>query len=79
VSDKLGATGELPHGKLNASDEGELRFAIGEEHDNVMVRFGKPISWLAMPPDQAVAMAQLLIAKARIVARRTGKALTVSI
>jgi hypothetical protein len=78
ANDKLGATGGFPDGKLNGADEGGLRFAIGEEGGNVVINFGKPVAWLGMPPEQAVAMAELLIRKARIVARRTGKVLTVS-
>ena len=77
-NDKLGATGDFPEGKLNGADEGGLRFAIGEEGGNVIIKFGSPVAWLGMPPEQAVAMAELLIRKARIVARRTGTVLTVS-
>lgn len=79
MPNKLGSTGEFPEGKLNGSDEGGLRFAVGQEGDCVSIAFGKPVAWLAMPPEQAVAFAELLIAKARIVARRMGKPLTVSI
>jgi hypothetical protein len=74
---KLGATGMFPQGKLTRHDEGELSFAIGERDDLVVVNFATPVVWLAISPEQAVAMAQLLIAKARIVARRQGKPLTV--
>jgi hypothetical protein len=73
----LGATGQFPEGKASPHDEGAVLFAIGERDDNVIVDFGTPVVWLGMPPEQAVAMAQLLIAKARIVARRQGKPLTV--
>lgn len=76
-NEQLGASGHFPDGRLKASDEGELTFLIGEEHHNVMVRFGKPVTWLAMTPEQAVSMAQLLIGKARVVARRQGKPLVV--
>lgn len=79
MADKLGRTGDFPHGKLNGSDEGGIRFAIGEDGDNVVINFGTPVAWLGMPPEQAVALAEMLIAKARIVARRTGKVLTVSL
>lgn len=79
MADKLGRTGDFPHGKLNGSDEGGIRFAIGEDGDNVVINFGTPVTWLGMPPEQAVALAEILIAKACIVARRTGKVLTVSL
>jgi len=74
---KLGKTGQFPPGKASAHDEGSLNFAIGERDGNVLIDFGTPVKWMAMPPEQAVAMAQTLIAKARIVARRQGKSLTV--
>lgn len=77
MTDTLGATGEFPHGKLNGSDEGGIRFAIGEDGGNVVINFGTPVAWLGMPPEQAVTLALALIAKAKIVARRTGKVLTV--
>lgn len=77
MTDKLGATGDFPHGKMNGSDEGGLRFAIGEDGGNVVLNFGTPVAWLGMPPEQAVALAEMLITKARIVARRTGKVLMV--
>lgn len=79
ASDKLGATGGFPQGKLNGTDEGELRFAVGEEGGNVVIRFGGTVSWLGMPPEQAVSFAEVLIAKARQIARRQGKTLTVSL
>jgi len=75
----MGATGKFPHGKLNTEDEGELRFAIGERDDSVMLHFGTQVTWLAFSPEQAVSFAQLLIGKARIVARRQGKTLTVTL
>ena len=59
--------------------EGELNFAIGERWENVFIDFGSPVAWLAMPPEQAVAFAELLIKKARYVARRQGRTLTVTI
>jgi hypothetical protein len=80
VSEKLGPTGKFPNGKLGPGDKGELQFAIGEQHGNVVIDFGRTaVTFLAMPPDQAVAFAEVLIAKARIIARRSGKTLTVTI
>lgn len=79
ASDKLGATGGFPRGKLNETDEGELQFTVGEEDGNVVIRFGSTVSWLGMPPEQAVAFAQVLITKARMIARRQGKTLAVTL
>lgn len=75
----LGKTGDFPEGKLNATDEGGLKFAIGEEGDNVILKFDTPVAWLGLGPQQAVSLAELLIKKARVVARRKGIPLTVTI
>lgn len=59
---KLGGTGRLPDGMTRPDDEGELRFAVGrDKRGNVQVDFGKPVAWFALPPDQAKALAALLI------------------
>ena len=79
MAENLGATGDFPHGKLNGNDEGGIRFAIGEDGGSVVINFGTPVTWLGMPPEQAVTLAEALIAKARIVARRTGTVLTVRV
>jgi hypothetical protein len=79
MPEQLGPTGKFPDGKLSAHDEGELAFAVGEVEGNVVIKFGKEVSWLAMAPEQAVTLAELLIAKARVVARRTGKPLVVRV
>jgi hypothetical protein len=63
---KLGATGTYPLGKLNASDEGALRFAIFVDDGKVYIYFGTPVAWFALPPDQAEEMGNLLIKKAKI-------------
>jgi hypothetical protein len=59
----LGATGQFPDGKITEDDEGELQFAVGSNPDEnlVSVRFGKPVAWLALPPENARALAQLLL------------------
>lgn len=57
----LGATGEFPEGKLNASDEGELRCAILHKDGQVGIQFGKPVAWFAMGPKLARQLADLLI------------------
>lgn len=64
---KLGATGAYPFGKLNEHDEGELRFAIGADHDasKVVLSFGSPVAWLAMNPQEAGELGKLLIEKAK--------------
>ena len=61
---RLGATGEFPLGKLTASDEGELRIAIGEEKGKVVIHFGKEVAWIGFTPDQARELATSLVAHA---------------
>lgn len=69
---KLGATGEFPFGSLGPDDEGALQLAIGEREGNVFIDFGKPVAWLAMPADQAMAFADVIMTKARILKARRG-------
>jgi hypothetical protein len=55
---------QYPDGKLNATDEGALQIAVFTEDGNVIINFGKPVNWVGMPPDQARALAALLVAQA---------------
>ena len=59
----LGATGKFPHGKVHATDEGGLKFAIAtdREHGVVALNFGTPVVWLALPPALAKELARALI------------------
>jgi hypothetical protein len=54
----LGATAKFPRGKIHASDEGELRFAVYEKDGNVVIDFGKAITWLGFPRDIALKFAE---------------------
>lgn len=58
---EFGATGQFPEGKENPEDEGELRFGIAHDQDNVLINFGKPVAWLAFPPEAARNLAMLLL------------------
>ena len=60
---KLGATGLFPEGKLHDSDEGEIKFAVGRDVDarKVILNFGKPVAWIVMNADQAVALGHCLM------------------
>lgn len=64
---KLGATGRFPEGKLNSDDEGELRFEVAFDPLNGIVRidFGKPVTWLGLSPETAIAFAELLLKAAQ--------------
>ncbi len=61
-----GATGLFTQGKVNPTDEGELRFAIAADKKAGLVRidFGTPTAWLGFPKDQAMQLAGLIIKNA---------------
>jgi len=61
LNEKLGATGNFPHGKLTEKDEGEIRFAITSKDGRVVIDFGQDITWLGMLPEQAINLGELLI------------------
>jgi hypothetical protein len=59
---KIGPTGDYPHGSLGPADEGGL--SIGVAHDskgNVIINFGTEISWVGMPPENAINFAKLIM------------------
>lgn len=60
----LGATGKFPHGKFSPNDEGELKAAVSIEDGDIVILFGKNLSWLRMVPDEARAWANILLKKA---------------
>ena len=64
-TDKLGATGEFPQGKLNADDEGALNCCHHPRPGVVRIDFGKEIAWLAMDPDLAINFASAIMVHAR--------------
>lgn len=58
---ELGATGKFPEGKVSPDDEGEIRLAVAHTDKVVVVKFGKPIAWIAMEPASVRKLAALLI------------------
>lgn len=62
----FGATGQFPQGKVEDSDEGELRMGVAYDKLNGIVRveFGKPVAWLGLPPPEARRLAELLLRNA---------------
>lgn len=58
---KLGATGAFPQGKVNRTDEGELRMAVSNDGKIVRLDFGKPVTWIGMSPNDAKEFAALLM------------------
>lgn len=66
MTDKPGPTGDFPHGKLYADDEGGINVAISSHiapDGSQMVRFdfGKPVAWLSLPREEALAFASLIV------------------
>ena len=71
INKALGATGHFPDSKLNPDDEGELKLAIGNNEEKVIMEFGeKPIRWIAFNPNEAVQIAEILINHAKICAEK---------
>ena len=57
---KLGATGDFPEGKIVPHDEGGLQFAIGHYKGKVTLDFGKAVKWIALGPEDARNLAEIL-------------------
>jgi hypothetical protein len=59
----LGATGKFPMPALSDDDEGALKMAVGRDDVNGIVRvdFGTPVTWLGLPPPEAIQLARLLL------------------
>lgn len=59
----IGATGTHPHGQLSDDDQGAIKMAVAYDKLDGIVRveFGKPVSWLGLPPPQARDLALLLL------------------
>jgi len=62
----LGGTGEYSDGKLDDSDEGDLRLMVSHNGNDVRIDFGKPVAWLGFPKDQAVQFATLILKHAGV-------------
>lgn len=60
---EIGATGRFPQGVLTDDDEGELKMAVGRDALDglVHINFGKPVAWLALPPENAIALARTIL------------------
>ena len=56
-------------GRLGVTDDGDIAFAVGPHPDRelVVIDFGKPVESIAMPPQQAIELAQSLITHARAI------------
>lgn len=67
LKDRLGATGKFPAGKLDKTDEGGIRFAIATNPTTrkVIINFGTPVVWMGMDKEQAIALGESLITRAK--------------
>lgn len=74
-----GAIGSYPAGKLRASDEGAIQFAVGEKDGKVVIDFGTPVAWLGMTPQEAADIASAILRKAREVGRKQGQSIAFTI
>jgi hypothetical protein len=67
MSEKFGPTGTYPRGSLGPHDEGGLR--IGVAHDskgNIIINFGVEVSWIGMPPENAIDFARSILKHAGV-------------
>jgi hypothetical protein len=66
IQKHIGARGTYPRGHLGQSDEGALDMAIAVDPETrtVLVDFGNPVAWFAMPPDKARELGMVLIDRA---------------
>lgn len=60
----LPAPREYPRGRLGADDDGALQVRMAVKDGTVLVDFGKPVAWIGLGPDDALAMASLLLKNA---------------
>jgi hypothetical protein len=66
---KLGKTGRFPRGHLNQHDEGELQIGVAADTEKgvVILNFGTPVAWTALPPRVARQLGEALIKQAETV------------
>lgn len=57
----LGPTGKFPEGKLNQDDEGEMKFAVFADKNQIIVNFNSPVMWFGMGKETAYELAKLLV------------------
>lgn len=56
---------KYPDGKLSDSDEGQIKCEVGDFKGRVVMRWPKPIAAIAMRPQEAIDLAEMLIRRAR--------------
>lgn len=65
MNDQPCANGKL--NQVNQVDQGnlEVKIAYDKEKNVVVLNFGKPVQWIAFPPQTAVDFSALILEKAR--------------
>ncbi len=58
---------QFPRGKIDPSDEGVLHIAVFEHQGEIVIDFGKMISWVGMAPEQAENFGQMIIDRAKAI------------
>lgn len=56
---------QYPRGKLVDGDEGVLSIRVFPYEGEIVIDFGKMISWVGMAPEQAEQFGQMIIDRAR--------------
>ena len=58
---------EYPRGRMGAEDDGALSFAVAADKENgvIVIRFGKPVEWIGLAPEDASKLITLLVQKMR--------------
>ena len=74
-----GAIGSFPEGQLSKLDEGAIQFAVGSHDGKVIIDFGSPVRWMGMTAQQAADLASDLMKWARLVGRKQGETITMTI
>lgn len=60
AEEKLGETDEFPDGKITEDDEGGIKIGVTIKDGNVILVFGKSVSWLGFDPKTARQLAEML-------------------
>ncbi len=58
---KLGRTEAFPDGKIDETDEGELRIAVSFTGGIVRIDFGTPVAWIGLSANGAKELAAALM------------------
>jgi hypothetical protein len=62
----LGPTGNFPQGKVGPDDEGGLMIQMTNWNGVVRIDFGAPVTWLGLPPDEAIEFAKKILKQAGV-------------